>query len=543
MIRTMTGGHTLVASLAAHKVDTVFGIPGTHNLEIYRHLAGARIRHVTPRHEQGAGYAADGYARTSGRPGVAVVTTGPALLNLTAALAQAYSDSVPVLAVSPGMPLRHPQRGNGMLHEMRDQRAALSAIVRLSHRVSSLAELTEAVAQIFADFSSDRPRPVHLEIPLDLLTESGAVEIAAPLRVRRRGCEEWQVLQAATLLNQAQRPGILVGGGARGAAAQVVAIAERLQAGVLTTTNGKGVIPETHPLSLGAALHLPAAGQWLAERDVLLAVGTEISTSDFWSGVPVLPAELIRVDIDPAQLLINARPSLPICADATSTLDELLPHLKATGAAGEGLPEPPGVRSAEGLPEPPGVRSARVQLREEARAEGARWVAWMDALALALPKRAMVLADNAMACYYGALGNLPVHEPGAFGFPTGFGTLGYALPAAIGAKIARPRRPVVALCGDGGLMFSCQELATAAAEGLPLPVVVFVNGGYGEIRAQMAAADIEPLGVDLPVPDLIALATSLGGAGFAVRTPEDLTRLVKGSLEHPGPTLLVIEEG
>jgi thiamine pyrophosphate-dependent acetolactate synthase large subunit-like protein len=519
MIRTMTGGHTLVASLAAHKVDTVFGIPGTHNLEIYRHLAGARIRHVTPRHEQGAGYAADGYARTSGRPGVAVVTTGPALLNLTAALAQAYSDSVPVLAVSPGMPLRHPQRGNGMLHEMRDQRAALSAIVRLSHRVSSLAELTEAVAQIFADFSSDRPRPVHLEIPLDLLTESGAVEIAAPLRVRRRGCEEWQVLQAATLLNQAQRPGILVGGGARGAAAQVVAIAERLQAGVLTTTNCKGVIPETHPLSLGAALHL------------LLAVGTEISTSDFWSGVPVLPAELIRVDIDPAQLLINARPSLPICADATSTLDELLPHLKATGAAGEGLPEPPG------------VRSARVQLREEARAEGARWVAWMDALALALPKRAMVLADNAMACYYGALGNLPVHEPGAFGFPTGFGTLGYALPAAIGAKIARPRRPVVALCGDGGLMFSCQELATAAAEGLPLPVVVFVNGGYGEIRAQMAAADIEPLGVDLPVPDLIALATSLGGAGFAVRTPEDLTRLVKGSLEHPGPTLLVIEEG
>jgi thiamine pyrophosphate-dependent acetolactate synthase large subunit-like protein len=443
-----------------------------------------------------------------------------------------------VLAISPGMPLRHPQRGNGMLHEMRDQRAALSAIVRLSHRVSSLAELTEAVAQIFADFSADRPRPVHLEIPLDLLTESGAVEIAAPLRVRRRGCEEWQVLQAATLLNQAQRPGILVGGGARGAAAQVVAIAERLQAGVLTTTNGKGIIPETHPLSLGAALHLPAAGQWLAECDVLLAVGTEISTSDFWSGIPVLPAELIRVDIDPAQLLINARPSLPICADAASTLDDLLPHLKAATGGADAT-----AAASEGSPESPGVRSARVQLKEQARAEGARWAAWMDALALALPRRAVVLADNAMACYYGALGNLPVHEPGAFGFPTGFGTLGYALPAAIGAKIARPRRPVVALCGDGGLMFSCQELATAAAEGLPLPVVVFVNGGYGEIRAQMAAAGIEPLGVDLPVPDLIALATSLGGAGFAVRTPDDLTRLVKGSLEHPGPTLLVIEEG
>jgi acetolactate synthase-1/2/3 large subunit len=413
-----------------------------------------------------------------------------------------------------------------MLHEMRDQRAALASIVRLSHRVSSHAELTEAVAQIFADFAAERPRPVHLEIPLDLLAETADVDIATPLRVRRRGCEEWQVMQAAALLSQAKRPGILAGGGARGAAAQVVAIAERLQVGVLTTTNGKGVVPETHPLSLGAAVHLPAAGRWLAERDVLLAVGTELATSDFWSGVPELSGEVIRVDIDPAQLLVNVRPSLPICADAATTLDELRPHLQEAVADQAGP-----------------VKAVGVRLREEARAEGERWADWMDALAKALPKRAMVLADNAMACYYGALGNLPVHEPGAFGFPTGFGTLGYAVPAAIGAKIARPRRPVVALCGDGGLMFSCQEIATAAAEGLSVPIVVFVNGGYGEIRAQMTAEGIAPIGVDLPVPDLITLAMSLGGAGFNVRTPDDLTRLVKASLDHPGPTLLVIEEG
>jgi acetolactate synthase-1/2/3 large subunit len=521
----MTGGETLVASLAAHKVDTVFGIPGTHNLEIYRHLTARRIRHITPRHEQGAGYAADGYARTSGRPGIAVVTTGPALLNIAAALAQAYSDSVPVLAISPGMPLRHPQRGNGLLHEMRDQRAALGGIVRLSHRVSTNTELTEAVAQIFAEFSAERPRPVHLEIPLDLLLEPAEVAIAQPLRVRRRASEEWQIMQAAALLNQARRPGLLVGGGARGAAAQVVKVAERLQAGVLTTTNGKGVISETHALSLGAAAHLPAATRWLNDRDVVLAVGTEIAPSDFWSGPPALPGELIRVDLDSAQLLINARPALPICADASSTLDGLLPHLKAVQ---------PAERAADA--------AFGVSIKEEARAEGARWTAWTDALAAALPKRALVLADNAMACYYGALGNLPVHEPGAFGFPTGFGTLGYAVPAAIGAKIARPRRPVVALCGDGGLMFSVQEIATAAAEGLPLPIIVFVNGGYGEIRAQMTGAGIDPIAVDLPVPDLIALATAMGGAGFAVRTPADLTRLVRASLEHPGPTLLVIEE-
>ncbi|WP_211240926.1 5-guanidino-2-oxopentanoate decarboxylase [Hamadaea tsunoensis] len=522
----MTGGATLVASLAAHKVDTVFGIPGTHNLEIYRHLASSKIRHVTPRHEQGAGYAADGYARTSGRPGVAVVTSGPGLLNIATAVAQAYSDSVPVLVVSPGAPLRHPHRGNGALHEMIDAQRALSGVVRDAYRVTSHAELTVTIAQIFAGFLAERPRPVHVEIPLDLLDEPAEVTIAGPLRVRRRSAEDWQILQAAAALNQAKRPGLLIGGGARGAAAQVLAVAERLQAGVLTTANGKGVISETHPLSVGAAVHLPAAMDWLAERDCVLAVGTEIAPSDFWAGPPQLRGELIRIDLDPAQLLVNARPTLPICADAASTLDDLLPVLKEAAAAGK-------PSAGAGVP---------LEVKAEARAEGERWTGWLDALAGALPKRALVLADNAMACYYGALGNLPVHEPGAFGFPTGFGTLGYALPAAIGAKTARPRRPVVALCGDGGFMFTCQELATAAAEGLSLPVVVFTNGGYGQIRAEMKAAGFEPIGVDLPVPDLIGLATALGGAAYAVSDPADLTRLVKASLEHPGPTVLVIEE-
>jgi len=540
----MSGGETLVASLVAHKVDTVFGIPGTHNLEIYRHLRAAKIRHVTPRHEQGAGYAADGYARTSGRPGVALVTTGPAVLNLTAALAQAYSDSIPVLAIAPGMPLRHPQRGTGLLHEMRDQRGALAGIVRYAHRVSSHGELTEAVAQIFADFSAERPRPAYLEIPLDLLAEQDDVTIAMPIRVARRRPDDTQVMQAATLLNQARRPGVLAGGGARGAAAQVVAVAERLHAGVLTTTNGKGVIPETHPLSIGAAVHLPAAAEWLADRDVLLAIGTELAPSDFWYGPPQLPGDVIRIDLDPAQLLINARPAVPICADAAVALDDLLLLLKDAGGVGSPADrrEAPGDGRSSSAGEPGAASGVPAKIKAEARAEGARWTVWLDALAAALPKRALVLADNAMACYYGALGNLPVHEPGAFGFPTGFGTLGYAVPAAIGAKVARPRRPVVALCGDGGLMFSCQEIATAAAEGISLPIVVFVNGGYGEIRAQMRAASIDPIGVDLPVPDLIALATALGGAGYAVRTPDELRRLVKASLEHPGPTLLVIEE-
>ncbi|HEX4226152.1 MAG TPA: thiamine pyrophosphate-binding protein, partial [Pseudonocardiaceae bacterium] len=177
-----TGAAALVNALAAHGVDTVFGIPGTHNLPIYAELAARHIRHISPRHEQGAGFAADGYARVSGRPGVVLTTTGPAILNAATAAAQSYSDSVPVLLISPGMPTGHPARGNGFLHEVKDQRAAMAAITAGSDRVGSVADIPVAVAQAFADLTSGRPRPRHLEIPLDLLDRAADVTILSPLR-------------------------------------------------------------------------------------------------------------------------------------------------------------------------------------------------------------------------------------------------------------------------------------------------------------------------------------------------------------------------
>jgi acetolactate synthase-1/2/3 large subunit len=522
----MTGGEVLVRSLAAHGVDTVFGIPGTHNLELYRHLPGCGIRHVTPRHEQGAGYAADGYARTTGWAGVALTTTGPALLNIAAAVGQAWSDSVPLLVISPGMPVRHPQRGNGLLHEARDQRAALAAVARLSHRVTTHAELTEAVAQIFAEFAAERPRPVHLEVPLDLLGEAAEVELAAPIPVRRPQPDPALVRAAAEALARAERPLILAGGGARGAAAGLAALAEALGAPVLTTINGKGTLPEDHPLSVGAALHLPAATECVADADVVLAIGTEFATTDWWTGAPTVTGTLIRVDIEPAALLANARPDIAIHGDAASTLDALVAE----------LPPVPGKDGER-------ARTWRARLGDQARTEAARWLPALDGIASTLDRDAIVAADNAMGCYYGALGCLPTRTPSGFLFPTGFGTLGYAVPAALGAKVAHPGRQVLALAGDGGLMFSVQELATAAAEGIPLPVVVFANGGYGEIRAQMRDADIAPVGVDLPVPDLVALAVALGGHGVAARDASHLAAELAVAFDRPGPTVLVVEEG
>jgi acetolactate synthase-1/2/3 large subunit len=523
----MTGGEVLVRSLVAHGVELVFGIPGTHNLEIYRHLAGAGIRHVTPRHEQGAGYAADGYARTTGRPGVALTTTGPAALNIAAAVGQAYSDSVPMLVVAPGMPRSHPQRGTGMLHEMRDQRGALAAITSFSRRVSTHAELTETVAEAFAAMASRRPRPAYLEIPLDLLAEAGDVSIVDPLPAARWMPDPELVKAAATRLAEAERPGVLLGGGARAAAAAARGLAEALSAPVLTTTNGKGVLPEDHPLAVGAALHLPAARAAVAEFDVLLAVGTELASSDWWDGLPV-PRHLIRVDLDPDQLLVNARPDLAITADADAALQAIAAALPAVAP-----------RDAE----PKHADALRARMRAEAREQGARWLSTMDAIAAAMKRDTVVCADNAMACYYGALGNLPMRVPGGFCFPTGFGTLGYALPAALGAALGSRGRQVLALVGDGGLMFSVPELAVVAAERVALPVVVFANGGYGEIRSQMNQAGITPIAVDLPAPDFIGLARALGGHGLLIRDGAQLTEELHTAFRRPTATLLVVDEG
>jgi len=537
---SLTGGEALVRALAGHGVDQAFGIPGTHNLELYRHLSGYGIRHLTPRHEQGAGYAADGYARVSGKPGVVVTTTGPALLNAAAAIGQAYSDSVPLLVVSPGMPLRHPRRPTGVLHEMRSQSEALRGIAAFSHRVSSVAEIGEAVARAFTLFGSQRPRPAHIEIPLDLLEShepAGPVVTAPPLRPP--AADRDALAAAAAALAGARRPALVLGGGARGAAIACLELAELLGAPVVTTANGKGIVDERHPLSLGVALHSPAVQRWLGRCDVVLAVGTELAESDFWCPPPRLGGTLIRADLDPAQMYGGQPADLALVGAAAPTLAALLDALRThTGGPATGGPATGG--PATGGPDP--VASLRAERDGETRGRDARWLPYLLAIREVLAPDAVLTSDSAMCCYYGALPHLPVPAQGRYLHPTGFGTLGYALPAAIGAKTASPDRQVVALSGDGGLQFTVQELGTAVVLGLPLPVLVFDNGGYGEIRDEMAARGDMPVAVDLPCPDLTALSRAYGGCGSRATTPEALADALREALATPGPTVITIPE-
>ncbi|MEE1771650.1 5-guanidino-2-oxopentanoate decarboxylase [Streptomyces sp. JV185] len=525
----LTGGETLVRALAAHGVTQAFGIPGTHNLEIYRHLAAHGIAHLNPRHEQGAGYAADAYARVSGRPGVAITTTGPALLNIAAAVGQAYSDSVPLLVVSPGMPLRHPRQSTGLLHEMRSQTEALRGVAAVSHRVSSAEEIGVAVARAFTLFRTRRPRPVHIEIPLDLLT---AVEPAGPVRtappLSPATADPDALSAAAAALRSATRPGIVLGGGARTAAAECLRLAEELGAPVVTSANGKGIVAETHPLSLGVSLHSRAVRRWLAERDVVLAVGTELAESDLWEPLPALAGTLVRADIDPAQMYAGPPADIPLVGDAHRTLRSLLAAFPATAGT-----HPEVHRS---------VAALREERNAETRSQDTHLLPYLAAIRSVLPADTVLTSDSAQCCYYGAIPHLPVAPEGRYLHPTGFGTLGYALPAAIGAKAADPDRPVVALSGDGGLQFSVQELATAVQLRLPLPVVVFDNGGYGEIRDEMAARGDRPTAVDLPPVDLPALARAYGGHGVRAESPEALAGALRRALDTPGPTLITVPE-
>ncbi len=516
------GGAAVVETLAAHGVDTVFGIPGTHNLELYRHLACAGIRAVTPRHEQGAGYAADGYAQVSGRPGVVVTTSGPGLTNAMTAAAAAYAESRPMLVISPGVPTGAEGADIGLLHETKDASAAMGNLVRRSRRVASADEAADAVTEAFTSFRGTRPRPVHVEVPVDVLEQewTGGPWVGAatpppapdPAAVRR----------AAGLLASARRPMVIAGGGAVDAAAEVRALAEAVGAPVATTVNGKGVLDEAHPLAVGAAVRLRALQRAAAASDALLVVGSELGDSDLWDG-RVTGTAVIRCDIEPGQLHKNCRADVTLLGDAAASLRAVLAALPQRS--------PADARAAD----------LRAACRTEARADAGVHEEINAAVRAALPPAGILAGDSSQVTYLGSVHFFDLPAPRRFCYTPGFATLGYGLPAAIGASLAEPGRPVVALLGDGALMFSVQELATAVELRLPLPVVVVDDGGYQEIRDQQAARSIPRVGVDLHTPDLAALAVAFGARGVRTTDPGALTTLVADALSADRPTVVQLD--
>ncbi|WP_231646405.1 thiamine pyrophosphate-binding protein [Mycolicibacterium mengxianglii] len=523
MARSHSVGESVVQALEANGVQVVFGIPGTHNLELYRGLAASGIRHISPQHEQGGGYAADGYARSSGKPGTLITTSGPGILNALSALATSYADSVPVLALSPGPPTGMERRDIGWLHEVKDQRAAVDAVVERSVRCHTAEEAISAVNATFAQWRIGRTRPVHIELPVDLL-DSGAD--AAPVRAYPSSDPptppKQRIDEALQLISRARRPLIVAGGGSVGAGEQLSALAVAIGAPVITTVAGKAVLAESNSLSGGVAL--PYASAKLSDADLVVVVGSELAEVDGGLSPFGADARLIRIDIRAGQLHKPRAADVALWGAADTVLDLVL--------AGR-----PG--SASTVSE---AISRASRIKEAVRASSPRWIALHQMLAEVLPDNAIVCGDSSQVSYLGTAPILQQDVPRRFLYPNGFATLGYAIPAAIGAQIAHSEATVMAVLGDGALMFSVQELVTAHQYRLPITAVVVDNGGYGEIREQMRRRDIPPLGVDFVVPDTVALARACGWDAARADSLPALAGHLRTAIAARRPSMFVISE-
>ena len=539
---TITGGAHLARALQAEGITRVFGIPGTHNLEIFAQLSAAGIDIVSPRHEQGAGYMADGAARVTGEVQVIVTTTGPAALNALTALLQSFTDSVPVLLITPGMPLTHPGRGNGLLHEVRNQSAALSAVLTEVMRVTSPGEVSLAVGQTLSAMRSGRTRPAAIEIPLDLIEIAGPGTLHPSVTRALPGPVTEQIDTAAEAIAASQRPLIIAGAGALGAGAagascgageETTALAETLGAGIVLSSNAKGLVDDRAETTIGAVGVLELLPELTSDADAVIAIGTELAPSDFWPEPLPLPDTVVRIDIDEVQMLTNATVTHPILAaakNATAALNEQVSALRTESATAAARNWTAGWKS----------RAASAM-----ESDGRPWAGLSTALtafAEADDSPLIVAADSTMACYYGVQTGWKARPGDRFLYPAGAGTLGYGLPAGIGAKLAAPQVRVVAIEGDGGSMFTIPELAAAVQAGVRMSLIVVDNGGYGEIRNEMEDRGDTPSGVKLTGPDFPALAQAMGARGIHVDGADALLAALTEAEAADGPTLIHITE-
>lgn len=521
-----TIGEALITLLEAHGVDTVFGIPGVHTVELYRGLARSKIRHVTPRHEQGAGFMADGYARASGRPGVAFVITGPGLTNTITAMGQARADSVPMLVISGVNATDTLGKGLGFLHELPDQRGMMEKVALFSQRVTEAHELPGALARAFASFSSARPGPVHIEIPTDVMVKSADGIMAALSNAAPPEPAAASIAEAARLCASASRPLILAGGGAKKADTQLRRLAERLGAPVVQTANARGLL-HRHPLCVPASPSLQSVRALMAEADLVIAAGTEFGPTDYdgyGDGGFVLPPKLIRIDIGADQLA--RRPAtVSIQADSAQALEALL------AAIGSGR-----VAAPEGEARAAAARQAAFAELKPAYVAQVRAV---EAIRDALPG-AIIVGDSTQPIYAANLYYDHDRPGGWFNAATGFGALGYGPPAAIGAALGVPEAPVVCLTGDGGFQFTLPELGAALDAKAPVIFVVWNNYGYREIETSMLDVGVEPVGVSPAPPDFCKLAEAYGLAAERLADVGELPRALKRARAAAAPCLIEI---
>lgn len=527
-----TVGEALVGLLEQYKVEHVFGIPGVHTIELYRGLVQSPINHILPRHEQGAAFMADGYARASGKPGVCFLISGPGVTNAMTGLGQAYADSVPILAIASTLAREDLGMGRGRLHDMKDQRAAAETVTKWARTALDPSAIPDLLAQAFTGFETERPRPVMIEVPIDVFPleapgDWSAEGPASSAQIGARALDPQYAEIAAQRLAEAERPVLILGGGATDAASEITALAKALSAPALTTIAGKGVVANGDPNFAGSIIREPELRSLVVEADLVLAIGTELASPDFWDGDIEIKGHLIRIDLDPLEFGDQYKPDLALCADAQNAVAQINAALA------------PLLLTRAPKPSHADLREIRDQIYHSGDTDRAMHRSVLESIRRALPEDAVVAADMTRLAYAGNQ-IFPVSGPRQWLHPTGFGTLGYALPAAIGAKIALPKTPVAAIAGDYGFQFTCNELATAQELGLSMPIILWNDSALGEIRNGMVEAGMQPIAVNTTNPDFQLLAQAYGCATARPETGHALEEAITSALSHQGPTLIEV---
>lgn len=522
----MTGAEALRRSLEAEGVDTVFALPGVQIMAAFDALHDSQaIRLVSTRHEQTTAYMADGYARVARKPGVALVVPGPGALNASAAVGTAYASSSPVLLISGQIPSGSLGKGEGQLHEVEEQLDVFKPIVKWNTRVSSVSEIPGAIHEAFKQMTTGRPRPVEVEIPPDILAMTGVAEIIEAELYPVEQPSDDAVARAAEALAGASKPAIVIGGGILRAEAgpEIAAIAEMLDAPIVGTQQAKGALPASHPQYVGVHYaQVGVSGELLGESDVILVAGTRFMVPGFTAKEG---QTIIKIDVDQRELDKDHGTTIAIKADAKAGVGKINDALRGRGVDGA---NGTGARAAE----------YRKKLQTFLDETAPDQMGWVNAIREATEDDAVVISGMTNIGYWSHVA-YPVEDGGEFITSGYFGNLGFSFPTALGAKIAAGDRAVVALCGDGGFMYSPQELATAKQHGINLVVVVFDNGAFGASRwdQEHRYGDRE-IGTEFFNPDWDTLAAAFGIRSQGVDTPVDLTSAIRDAIALDEPSLI-----
>jgi thiamine pyrophosphate-dependent acetolactate synthase large subunit-like protein len=531
---TKSCAEATIELLSKYGVTTIFGIPGVHTLDFCRALTDKaddpnKIRHVQARNEQGAGFMAEGWARATGDVGVVLVISGPGVTNASTALGQCYADSLPLLLISAEPETKSLGKGLGVLHEITEQKKVTEPLTAFSETVKSPDDVPILLERAFTIFRSKRPRPVHISIPIDIQAKPVSANWEPIQTPPFPKVNEDDLLKAISLINESKKIVCILGGGSCDAGEEISRLVDNLGAVVITTTAGKGVIDDNHPLVISGGTVRAEAREYLSKADLILAIGTEMAETDNYVGKYLINGKIIRVDIDRRKINDNYQATVGLVGDAKEIIQEL--NAKLNNSVSQEQLE--SVRNV--------VTVIKRQIEKNLTKSEKRHKKLLTILRSIAPLETIFSTDACQLSYTGVFDfNIP--KARKWLHPVGFCALGNALPNAIGAKMALPKTPLTVLVGDGGFMFSMPELLTAKEQNLSLPIIVWENGGYKQIQDDMKIMNIDLVGVEGLNPDFVKLAEACHCNSVYADNKEIFVEAFKKALLTNSPTIIVVKE-